>query len=425
MMRLFPVLKALRFNNRSTSELQAIPRGEWPALLRATDHHGLTLPLGIRCRELLPPLIEARIQHNLTSNAERHSRLVTAHAEIAALLHSRALPFVILKGLTKSQYYASDLRFRPQYDIDIYLPERALTVASHVVETLGYEALPEGHGRKADHLPRMIRKTGWKWREDYYDPEMPTALELHFQFWNEASEGFGVGDLTPFWTRRVVRDVGGMQLPALNRADALSYSTLHLVRHLFQGALQLHHVYEMAHFLDASAFDDAFWREWSCSGLPGCRVIEGIAFRLAMEWFHCTIHPAARNAVDQLPSHVNRWFDLFGMSPALIAGPANKNELFLHLSLISRKEDRRRIAIGRLFPEHNGSVVLDAHVRRDRLNLRQRLRGRAYEFGFKLKRTGYHTLTLLSILRSSLRWWTSLPFTSPVSRSRPARSGLP
>ena len=67
---------------------------------------------------------------------------------------------------------------------------------------------------RPDHLPRMIRKTGWKWREDYFDPEMPTAVELHFSFWNERVECFSAGDLTPFWARRVVREVAGLQLPA-------------------------------------------------------------------------------------------------------------------------------------------------------------------------------------------------------------------
>jgi hypothetical protein len=393
-------------------------------MLRATDQQGLTLPLGIRCPGLMPPLIEARIQNNLASNAERHSRLIASHAEVAAKLSADALPFAILKGLTKTQHYCTDLRFRPQYDIDIYIPGPSLPAALHAVETLGWEALPERHGRKADHLPRMIRKTGWKWREDYYDPEMPAALELHFQFWNEEAEGFSLGDLTPFWTRRAVREVGGMQLPSLNPVDALTYSTLHLVRHLFQGALQLHHVYEIAHFLESSSCDDAFWSEWYRSGLPSCRVIEGISFRLAMEWFNCNVHPAAREAMERLPVDVKRWFALFGMSPALIAGPPNKDELLLHLCLIPRREVRRRVALGRLFPVHNGSVVLDAHVPRSRISLRRRLRGTAYAAWFRLRRTGHHAFTLLSITISTVRWWLNVPPAKPVSRTAPARSGL-
>src|SRR5271154_3605100 len=101
-MRLPAIVKALRFNDRVTAELTAIPRGKWPALLEATDEEGITLPLGLRCGGLLPALIEGRIAHNLACNAQRHSRLVTAYAEIAGALQSRRLEFAMLKGLSKS-----------------------------------------------------------------------------------------------------------------------------------------------------------------------------------------------------------------------------------------------------------------------------------------------------------------------------------
>ena len=49
---------------------------------------------------------------------------------------------------------------------------------------VGYEAVKEIAHNGSDHLPVMIRKTGWTWRGDYYDPEMPPSVELHFRFWN-------------------------------------------------------------------------------------------------------------------------------------------------------------------------------------------------------------------------------------------------
>jgi len=403
-MKLEAIVKALRFNNPVTAELTAISTRDWPALLKATDEQGLTLPLGLRCRGLLPALIEGRIAHNLACNAQRHSRLVTAYAEIAGTLQSRRLGFATLKGLSKSRYYAADLRYRPQYDIDIFLPEPALIPAREAMEALGYEALEESFSRDADHLPRMIRKTGWRWREDYYDPEMPTAVELHFQFWNERAERFSVGDLTPFWARRVTCDVAGMRLPALNEVDALTYSTLHLVRHLLRGALQLHHVYEMAHFLHASAADDPFWTEWRDSGLASCRVVEAIAFRLASEWFHCSLHPAACHAVAQLPSPVQRWFELFAAGRN-----SGKNELLLHLILVREGRDRREIVLRRLFPVHHGRVSLDAHVPQAKISPAQSFRDFAYRAAFMLKRAAYHAQTLGSTLCSTVHWIAKRP----------------
>ena len=43
------VLKALRFHDRSTQELEAIPEKAWPTLLDAMDRAHLTLALGARC----------------------------------------------------------------------------------------------------------------------------------------------------------------------------------------------------------------------------------------------------------------------------------------------------------------------------------------------------------------------------------------
>ena len=401
-MKLLPILKALRFNNRSTSELRAISRADWPRLLDETDREGLTLSLGIRCRGLLPPMIQVRIDHNLDSNAQRHARLLTAYAEIADALQSRNLEFAVLKGLSKARFYAADLRFRPQYDIDLYVPAQSLDDARKAMEKLGYEALPEGPGRISDHLPRMIRKTGWRWRQDYFDPEMPTAVELHFQFWNERDERFGAGDLAPFWTRRVIREVAGLQLPALNETDALSYSALHMMRHFFHGALQWHHVYEMAHFLDTSAANGPFWSEWSETGLKSCRVLEGIAFRLAVEWFHCSLHPAARRTIDELPEPVQRWFQLFASGPS--CRNELRNDLLLHLSLVQSSRDRRELILRRLFPVRQGRITLDAHVPQHQMTFVMCLRDFLYKSQFVIKRFVSHARTMASTVWGSLRW---------------------
>jgi hypothetical protein len=406
-MNLLPVLQALRFNNRDTAALEAIPRSAWPALLHAADAEGLTLPLGLRCRGLLPAMVEARIAHNLENNAARHERLSASYAQVAAALQARGIPFVLLKGLSKTRYYVADLRYRPQYDIDIYCPESGLASAREAIEGLGYEAMRDTSHSETDHLPRMVRKTGWKWREDYFDPEMPTAIELHFQFWNPTSEGFSVGDLKPFWDRRVIRNIATLQLPALSEVDALTYSALHLVRHLLHGALQFQHIYEMAHFLESSAADDTFWNEWEESGLVSCRVVEGIAFRLAAEWFHCRLHPAASRAVAKLPNPVQLWFQMFGTSPTLTEAHPGKNELLLHLCLMPESRNRRRIVMRRLLPTRRGRVVRDAGASRAGGAL-MKLQGVFYEAAFMLKRGAYHTRSLAAMAWSGFRWWRAL-----------------
>ncbi|HEX4278920.1 MAG TPA: hypothetical protein VHZ74_26375, partial [Bryobacteraceae bacterium] len=107
------VVKALRFHRSSTDELAAIPEDLWPALLDELDREHLTLALGARCADPLPPLARARVERNLRDNAARHDRLVAAHREINDALAGRAVEYVVLKGLSQWPYYCEEPRQRP------------------------------------------------------------------------------------------------------------------------------------------------------------------------------------------------------------------------------------------------------------------------------------------------------------------------
>ena len=125
---------------------------------------------------------------NLQNNAARFQRILHEYQEVARALFSAGVDFVVLKGLAQWPNYCADLRTRPQYDLDLYCPAPSLEAAAQAVQSLGYE--PFGSNRKIaiDHLPPLIRKTGWRPRADYYDPEMPLTIELHFRFWDQSTE---------------------------------------------------------------------------------------------------------------------------------------------------------------------------------------------------------------------------------------------
>ena len=393
------VLKALSFERRSTRDLEAIPANAWPALLDALDRSHLTLALGTRCRDSLPDFVRERTDRNLACNAVRHARLVETQRTLCESLRLSCIPFVVLKGLAQSPWSTDDPRTRPQGDIDIYTPSESMPAALRNLQGLGYEAVSHISNPGADHLPVMIRRTGWKWRGDYYDPDMPHSLELHFRFWNPQGMRFDVGDVTQFWSRRTIRQSNGLEFPALHPVDALSYSALHLVRHAFVGDLHLRHVYEVAHFLERSAREDSFWSRWRETGLQPCRVVEGIAFRFACEWFGCNLHPAAREAIDQLPAAIQRWFSIFALSPALALEHPNKNELWLHFCLAERTKDRCAIAMRRLVPTRRSRVLLDPHAAGTPIHKKV-----AFETTFLAKRVLHHLRILPPTLRGAYLW---------------------
>jgi hypothetical protein len=398
------VLKALRFGARSAHELEAIPENAWPGLLDATDRAHLTLALGVRCRDSLPESARLRIDRNLADNRARHDRLIATHSQIADAFSMYGIEYVVLKGLSQWPRYIDDPGHRPQYDIDLYVPGGSIFAAAKALHVLGFGFVSDNLDPGADHLPVMIRRTGWTWRDDYYDPEMPPSVELHFRFWNSQAMRFDAGDVAQFWRRRVMRQIGALRFPTLDPVDGLSYSALHLIRHLLGGDMRLRHVYEIAQFLDKSAYDGAFWSRWHETGLPACRVVEGIAFRLARDWFHCGLHPAAWDAIDRLPSPIQRWFSLFASSPSLGIEHSHKNELWLHFCLLNNTKDRREIALRRLFPTRGTRVLRDPHVPAARTGPILRIKRAAFEAAFLASRAVHHLRTLVPTLHGAYLW---------------------
>ena len=376
----------------------------WRNLLPLTDRSQLTLPLGTNGPGSLPQWVRARIERDLSNNAIRYERTMQAYREVERALTSRGIRFAVLKGFAQWPLYCDDLRARPQYDLDLYCPESDIEAAYLAIVALGYEPFRQKPGTPIDHLSPLIRKTGWRSRGDYYDPEMPLTIELHFRFWDRGTEGFDVQGADTFWERRRVREIAGMAIPALDPADALSYTAWHLIRHLLRGDLRAYHVYELAHFLHRTAAHDAFWQDWRAT--RASPFVEAMAFRLAAEWFQCRTNPIAGELARSLPPSVERWFTLFKFSPLYAVERPNKDELFLHFALVQDFRDRLKIAKRRLFPFRFNPVVVDAHVPSPGPGLRWKRR--ALGAWFMGKRMSYHARTILPVFRNALRWRLAL-----------------
>jgi hypothetical protein len=391
--RLLAVVRALRFHNPDGAALQSIPPGAWSRLLRQTDEARLTLALGVRCREFLPEHVRARIENDLGRNAVRQRRLRAALLEITRALEARGVEYAILKGASHWPYFCDSPDHRPQYDIDLFSPTPG--DARSAIESLGYNSL---NGRKdgpVDHLPVMVRPTSWQWRGDYFDPEQPPSVKVHFRFWSRETEAFEVEGLHLFWQRRALRDCGGLAVPALALTDTLSYASLHLLRHLLRGSLRLYHGYELAHFLERSADDGAFWNAWVRETPASFRELQGVVFHLVARWFDCRLHPLAQEHAGNLPRPVRQWCERFAYSPITAADVPNKDELLLHLHLAPQPAARRRILTRRLFPQPSQAAGS------------RRLAARAL----------HHARALLSLARSVVPWLCA-------QRNRRPRAGI-
>jgi len=398
------VIRALRFREGSDDGLRRLAAADWKSLLAATDRDHITLALAVRCRSVFPSEAQTYLDGALQRNAARYGRLCSAYQEIAEALSAGGIEFHVLKGFAQWPWYMDDPRHRYQSDLDLYCRPEFLKRAAEALSGLGYEPHRNDASGCSDHLPLMIRRTGWTWEGDYYDPNRPPYVEVHFRFWDAETEGFAAGDAEGFAARSEIREVDGMPLPTLSVIDGLRYSAMHLVRHLLRGDLHVRHVYELAHFLERSADDRAFWEGWRNTGDQAPRLVEAIAFRLAAEWFHCRLHPVARRTMEQMPAGAERWFRLFAFSPALNTTKPNKDELWLHLCLVEDPLVRRRIAVRRVLPKKRARVVMDAQTPKGEGGALLCIRRILYEADFLSRRAWHHARTLLPLLRSGMRW---------------------
>jgi len=245
--------------------------------------------------------------------------------------------FIVLKGFANWENYWPDPERRIQYDLDLFCPD-PISARNKLIQ-LGYEETEQRS--RIDHLPPLVPKTNWRWNGDFFDPEMPLAVEIHFRLWDEETEGFSVPGLQ---IRRVVQTLDGKPYFALHPIDSLGYACLHLLRHLLRGDVRAANVYEIAYFLDKNTQNSHFWGQWR--SLKGA----GVCFLLAKTWFECELHPVAQEEIDRLDPRILKWFEKFAWSPLEAIYRPNKDEVWLHLLLVDSVWTKAKILTRRLAP---------------------------------------------------------------------------
>jgi hypothetical protein len=399
------ILSALHFSDPREFALAGLSDAEWRAALEFSDRSQLTLPLRARAFDHLPQWLRDRTAENAARNRLRLARTEDLYRTLDARLRSHRVEYLALKGLTQCPHYGTPPELRVQYDIDLYVPREIVRRAGAAVVELGFESLAEIDHLPTDHLPPFIRKTGWEWRGDFFDPELPLAVELHYQFWNERTERLHVPDVAAFWERRTTRPVAGILMPVLGAADALGYTALHLLRHLLRGSARPFHIYEIAGFLERHADDGPFWRDWRGLHSPEFRKLEAVVFRLALEWFGCRLAPEPADEIANLPAATKAWFEHFATSPATAIFHPQKDELWLHLSLLESRRDRWSIARLRLFPINRPGPVDAIHVPASEMTLRRRALKWTRYAAHVSSRLWRHAAALPHAARSAWKLW--------------------
>ncbi|MBV9771545.1 MAG: MFS transporter [Bryobacterales bacterium] len=367
----------------------------------------LAIPFALRCRERLPLWVADLFNRDLANNAERWRRMKLVYRDVAAALETAGLEFVALKGFTHVPSFVTNPRLRAQYDLDLLFSPDQVQAALDIALELGYEPLGD-RGHAVDHLPTLIRKTGWEWRGDYFDPELPLALELHFRLWDAGTEGFAVPCVEEFWPRRERRVLEEVEFTSLAAIDLPGYASTHALRHLLRGDLRPSHIYEIAYFLEHNS-DADFWRSWRESHDQPLRRVEAVCFAIAREWFGCRMSPIAGDEIGQLQEPVRAWLAAYANTPMEGFFHPHKDELWLHLSLLDPGYSRFSILRRRLLPLQLPGPVDAVHLPDGSIGWRVRLRGTWRYLLFLASRTWRHTRALTPTLASGAMWaWERL-----------------
>jgi len=344
------LLAALQCKDASPEPLELLTDTEWQELLSFCDLSHLTLVVARLKNGRFPPWVVERLKKNISDNELRFDRVRATYREVALAFQTAHVKHIVLKGFTHYPDYVSHPSLRMQSNIDLYCPPEFIDRAIEALLTLGYSAEGTQDYSRAGHLPTMVRAGDWKWRGNTFDPEMPLPIDVHVGMWNEHTTRLALPGVEGFWKRRVLRSVDGIEFPALNSVDNIGYVALHILWNLLSDDCIIHHVYELARFLDIHARDDEFWQSWGSTHDSKMRSLQAIAFYLANAWFNCDLSPAVRDEIAALSTPVEDWLDRFAFSPLTCMFNENKDRMWLHLSLLDSAGQKRHLLRRTLFP---------------------------------------------------------------------------
>jgi hypothetical protein len=345
-----PLLEALQFRGASMDGLKQLDEAAWEALLAFCDRAHLTLLLSDLPAGVAPAWVTARIRVNVLDNTRRTNNILEAYRNVSQALGEAHLEHLVIKGFSQYPGFVKDANLRMQSDIDIFLPAESILFARDIILKMGYEENDPAPNVISDHSPTLVRRTDWQWRGNFFDPEMPPSIELHFCLWNEERTQFAIKGCERFWDRRVPNSVDGFNFVSFDPVDHVAFLSFHILRDLLIGDWIIHHVYELAYFLHARAHDDGFWVSWRRSHSEQMRSLQAIGFSLAETWFHCEVSPEVEQSILALSPAIQQWLRHFSDSPLEWMFTPNHDSVWLHALLVDSFIIKIGIVRRRLLP---------------------------------------------------------------------------
>jgi hypothetical protein len=399
----------------------------WKRGLAFTDTAGLTLHLLAKLKQRndftkLPSPVQQRLVKSLEDNSARMRAILREWTEFNRLLQAQNICYLSIKGLVLYPDFVDRIEHRVQYDHDFLVKPEDLQRAYQSFLRLGYSPLPTPDRLAVDHLPTLIKQTGWQWKGNLFDPEIPRGIELHFQLWGAKHDLISIYPLDTVWQNATFRRFGPLSVPTLSRVHLLLYCTLHSFRHLLRNDLRLSHLYEIAFFLQQSHSEEPFWKGF-LGFIAGCpKSLRAVAtmFQLACQLFSVPPAPIVRQFIDEyLSAAAELWIRTYGKAEAIYCYRRSKHAIFLHLDMMDSFSSQLVVIRRKMIPEHLPLPSFGVQTPNHRQDTKFRLAKRLRYVGRIFQRAGFHCLSLGGLLTQLPAWYIRL-FLHKKSRRRGA-----
>jgi hypothetical protein len=402
------ILKYLHFQGYESLHPPTWTRADaagWKRILSFTDTAGLTLHLRGQLRhqnhyDALPSPVKDRLEGNLKSNCTRTGILTQEFLQINQQLQTAGIRYLNLKGLLLCPRFIERLEHRVQYDFDLLVDRGDLKTTYARLQELGFTPAHRSERQKADHLPPLVKKTGWQWRGDYFDPEIPPGIEVHYQLWEPEFERIPILLFEDLWEKASLQECKSLIVPALALNHELLYLTLHCCRHLLRSDLRLSHLYELAYFLHHNSQNRELWQGFLAwlEHCPNSPRMVATGFALAIKLFQPETSASLRSWIHaNLPPGADRWIDTYGLRDAKHGYRENKNVIFLHLSLLDRGADHWGILKQKLLPRHLPLAVAGIYLPDERKGAILRGFHFLLYLGYLARRTFFHVASFFRL----------------------------
>ena len=164
----------------------------------------------------------ADLQQSLKQNAMRALAATALLARLTALLKSKGVDCLALKGIAVAQVLYGDPAARQVGDLDLLIPPEQLETADRALRAAGLERFIPA-GTLSSSQQRLY--TALRHEFVYRDPAYDFRVEIHWRLNNCAS--LRAGSFEELWTRRQTVTLGNAQIPMLGRDDLLLHLCIH------------------------------------------------------------------------------------------------------------------------------------------------------------------------------------------------------